>query len=60
MEQESQYAKAKWVLNLGVSASGYYTWVQEKERRQQAQQRLEDLVIRIFTAGEGTYGVDRI
>ena len=60
MEKETHYAKAKWAKKLGVSTSGYYTWLQERDRRQKAQKSLEDRVISIFKEGEGTYGVDRI
>lgn len=51
----------KWAEKLGVSTSGYYTWLQDRERRQEAQQVLVDRrVISIFKEGEGAYGVDRI
>ena len=60
MEKETHYAKAKWVEKLGLSASGYYTWRQEREERQKAQKALEDPVIALFEEEEGTYGVDRI
>ena len=60
MEKETHYARAKWAEKLGVSASGYYTWRQEREERQAALIALEDRVVAIFEEGEGTYGVDRI
>ena len=60
MEKETHYAKTKWAEKLGVSTSGYYTWLQERERRQEAKQVLADRVTFIFKEGEGTYGVDRI
>ena len=60
MEEEAQYARAKWAEKLGVSVSGYYAWLQDRERRQRRQQALEDVVVRLFGEGEGTYGVDRI
>ena len=60
MEKETHYAKAKWAEKLEVSASGYYTWLQEREQRQKAQIALEERVVAIFEEGEGTYGVDRI
>src|SRR5664280_3224872 len=60
MEKETHYAKVKWAEKLGVSASGYYTWRQEREERQRAQTALEDRVVALFEEGEGTYGVDRI
>ncbi len=60
MEEEAQYARAKWAEKLGVSVSGYYAWLQDRERRQMRQQALEDVVVKLFGEGEGTYGVDRI
>ena len=48
MEKETHYAKAKWAEKLGVSASGYYTWRQEREERQRAQTALEDRVVALF------------
>ena len=60
MEKETHYAKTKWADKLGGSTSGYSTWLQEHERRQEAKQVLADRVISIFKEGEGTYGVDRI
>ena len=60
MEKETHYARAKWADKLGVSVSGYYTWLQEREQRQKDQTALEDRVVTIFEEGEGTYGVDRI
>lgn len=52
MEKETHYAKAKWAEKLGVSASGYYNWRQEREERQRAQTALEDRVIALFEEGE--------
>lgn len=60
MEREALYAKAKWAEKLGVSTSGYYTWLKERERRREANQTLRSKVISIFSDGDGTYGVDRI
>ncbi len=50
----------KWAEKLGVSTSGYYTWLKDRDRRQKVQKTLVDLVTSIFNEGEGTYGVDRI
>lgn len=60
MEKETHYAKAKWAEKLGVSTSGYYAWLKDRNRRQKAQKTLVDRVKSIFNEGEGTYGVDRI
>lgn len=60
VEDEPQYAKAKWAEKLGVSKSGYYTWLNERNQRQRADELLRRKVISIFNESKGTYGVDRI
>ncbi len=60
MEQQDKYAKAKWAQFLGVSTSGYYTWLHERESRQQKRKALSHKVLSIFESGKGTYGTDRI
>ena len=50
----------KWARIIGVSTSGYYTWMQERESRQQKKDSLTQKVISIFESGNGTYGVERI
>jgi hypothetical protein len=34
MRNETKYAKAKWAEKLGVSTSGYYTWLHNRKQRQ--------------------------
>jgi putative transposase len=60
MERENRYAKTKWAKELGVSTSGYYTWLHERKRRQEAKQVIKRKVISLFQEGEGTYGADRL
>jgi putative transposase len=60
MAKQKKFAKAKWAEILGVSTSGYYTWLQEYESRKQKRETLSQKVISIFASGKGTYGTDRI
>lgn len=60
MAKQKKFAKAKWAEILGVSTSGYYTWLQEHESRKQKRETLSQKVISIFASGKGTYGIDRI
>jgi len=60
MENEFKYAKTKWAEKLGVSTSGYYTWLNEREHRQEANETIRKKVISIFDESGKTYGADRI
>jgi len=60
MKDATQYAKTKWAEKLGVSTSGYYTWIHEREQRELANEARVSKVTHIFKDSEGTYGVDRI
>lgn len=60
MEQETQYAKAKWAKTLGVSTSGYYTWLEERNTRTLRKDQLREDVKRIFKEGKKAYGAERI
>lgn len=60
MEEEPHYAKVKWAKTLGVSTSGYYTWLEERDTRVPRKDQLRDDVKRIFKEGEGVYGAERI
>jgi putative transposase len=51
---------AKWVVYFGVSNSGYYAWLKEKDRRKQRDAHYAEEVKKAFASGEGTYGVDRV
>ena len=60
METQKQYAKSKWAKSLGVSTSGYYNWLKEREQRREKEDKLRRKVIELFhQEGEGTYGVER-
>jgi len=60
MINETKYAKAKWAEKLGVSTSGYYTWLHDRNQRQAADEARRRKVISVFREGQGVYGADRI
>lgn len=60
MNTETKYARAKWAEKLGVSTSGYYTWLHGCKRRRVADDARREKVIAVFNEGQGVYGVDRI
>ena len=60
MEEESKYAKSKWAKTLGVSTSGYYSWLLERDSRVPRKEQLRPHVLRVFKEGRGSYGADRI
>lgn len=60
MEQENRCAKAKWAKQLGVSTSGYYDWIKDREQRRSREQTLVKKVKTIFDESNGTYGAERI
>lgn len=51
---------AKWAAHFGVSNSGYYAWLKERDQRKQRDNHYAEEVKKAFASGEGTYGVDRI
>ena len=60
IKNETQYAKTKWAEKLGVSKSGFYTWLHDRERRQASDCELRKKVVSVFDEGQGVYGADRI
>jgi len=60
MKNETKCAKAKWAEKLGVSKSGFYTWLHDRKRRQAADDALRKKVISVFNEGQGVYGADRV
>lgn len=60
MNSSSEYAKVKWAEQLGVSTSGYYTWLHDRKRRQAAANSRRETVIAVFNEGQGVYGAERI
>jgi putative transposase len=60
MNTESKYAKTKWAEKLGVSTSGFYTWLHERKQRREAAEILRKKVIDVFYDGQGVYGAGRI
>lgn len=59
MEEET-YAKSKWADILGVSSSGYYSWLKEHNTRVSRNDQLRPLIIQVFKEGQGVYGAERI
>lgn len=55
-----EYPVVKWAAHFGVSNSGYYEWLKERDRRKQRDARYAEEVKKAFMSGEGTYGVDRV
>lgn len=60
MKSETKYAKAKWAEKLGVSPSGFYTWLHDRKRRQTFNDALRKKIVFVFEEGHGVYGTDRI
>jgi putative transposase len=60
MEKQNRYSKAKWAKQLGVSASGYYVWLQTRSARQERYEICKGRVISAFKEGNGTYGTERV
>lgn len=58
--EHTEYPVAKWVEFLNVSRSGYYKWLDQRERRYQEAEEYERQVVKAFRDGRSTYGVDRI
>ena len=45
----------------GVSTSGYYDWLKEREQRREKEDKMCKKVIELFhQEGKGTYGAERI
>ncbi|NLJ94000.1 MAG: IS3 family transposase [Clostridiaceae bacterium] len=45
---------------MGVSRSGYYSWLNERSEREARRIAQEKLVVEVFNEGRGHYGADRI
>lgn len=60
MKNETKYAKMKWAEKLGVSTSGFYAWLHDRNRRKASADALRRKVISVFDDGQGVYGADRI
>ena len=58
--EEEPYAKLKWAEALGVSTSGYYSWLLERDSRINRKDELRPFVKKIFKEGRGAYGAERI
>ena len=51
---------AKWAAFFQVSRSGYYTFIERRERRETTEKMLKIKIKEIFDESGGTYGPDRI
>lgn len=60
INKHCEYPVAKWAKFYQVSRSGYYTYIQRRERREQEQSVKRQEVRAIFEESGGTYGPDRI
>lgn len=61
IEKQERHAIAKWAITLGVSTSGYYDWLKDREHRAERDQQTRATVIDLFqNEGQGTYGTERI
>ena len=60
MREHGEYPVAKWAGFFGVSRSGYYAYLEQRERRQTEESALRSEIKRIFDESGGTYGPDRV
>jgi len=60
MRTEKKYTVAKWARFFKVSRSGYYAYIERRERREEEEKARRKEVKRIFDESDGTYGPDRI
>ena len=51
---------AKWARFFKVSRSGYYAYIERRERREEEQAQKKEEIKKIFDESDGTYGPDRI
>ncbi len=58
--EEEPYAKSKWAKALGVSTSGYYSWLKERDSRVSRCDELRPFVLQVFKEGRMVYGAERI
>lgn len=58
--EEENYAKSKWAKVLGVSTSGYFSWLKERDSRVSRKDELRPYVIQVFEEGREVYGAERI
>lgn len=58
--QTQKRSKAKWARVLAVSCSGYYNWQKEGQKREAKQAALVERVRKVFKAGKGHYGAERV
>ena len=55
-----EYTVAKWARFFKVTRSGYYAYIERRERREKEEQAKKKMIKRIFDESDGTYGPGRI
>lgn len=55
-----EYAVAKWASYFEVSTSGYYSWLQTREKTAKRKAILKAAIRNIFEESHGTYGPERV
>jgi len=60
VRNHSEYTVAKWAAFFQVSRSGYYTYLERRDRREEENRTKKAEIKRIFDESGGTYGPDRI
>ena len=60
MGKAKGHSKAEWADIIGVSRSGYYSWLRERGAREARQKAYESRVKQTFEDGQGYYGAERI
>lgn len=60
INEHSEYTVAKWASFFQVSRSGYYAFIERRERQEQQIQSLKTEIKRIFDGSGKTYGPERI
>ena len=58
--EHAEHSVARWAAFFQVSRSGYYAFIERRERREQEEKSLKDEIKRIFEESGGTYGPDRV
>lgn len=60
IREHEEYTVAKWAVFFQVSRSGYYAYIERRERRDQEKENLKAVISRLFKQSGGTYGPGRI
>jgi len=60
INEHREYSVARWAAFYQVSRSGYYTYMEVRERREEQEKELRTEIKRIYDESGGTYGPERI